>query len=88
MKQKEYEDNIKRLGLNLELLDIVVGSKTNVPYSYGVYFQDGKWFLYGVGERQDFSIIEEGDEDTIFKWLYNITLATAKERNMIGNYNK
>ena len=83
MKQKEYEDNIKRLGLKLELLNIVVGRKTNVPFSTGVYFQDGKWILYDVDETQNFTIFKEGDEDTIFKWLYSITLGMAEQENMI-----
>lgn len=74
MKRNEYENKIKVLGINLEHLNIVIGRKTNVPFSTGVYFQDENWVLYDVDERQNFSIIEKGDEDRIFKFLYMITM--------------
>ena len=74
MKRNEYENKIKVLGINLEQLNIVIGRKTNVPFSTGCYFEDGNWVLYGVDERQNFLIIEKGDEDRIFKFLYMITM--------------
>ncbi|WP_242874718.1 MULTISPECIES: hypothetical protein [Clostridium] len=52
----------------------MIGRKTNVPFSTGCYFEDGNWVLYGVDEIQNFSIVEKGDEDRIFKFLYMITL--------------
>jgi hypothetical protein len=48
--------------------------KTNVAFSTGVYFQDENWVLYSVDEGQNFSIIQKGDEDRIFKFLYMITM--------------
>ncbi len=74
MKQNEYENKVKMLGINLERLNIVIGRKTNVPFSTGCYFEDGAWVLYDVNERQDFTIIEKGSEDRIFKFLYMITM--------------
>ncbi len=74
MKRNEYENKIKVLGINLEKLNIVIGRKTNVPFSTGCYFEDENWVLYGVDERQNFSIVEKGDEDRIFKFLYMITM--------------
>lgn len=70
---------IKQLGINLEFLNVTVGRKTNVPFSTGCYFEDGGWVLYGVDERQNFSIIEKGDEDRIFKFLYMITMGNIGE---------
>ncbi|CAG9614510.1 hypothetical protein BACCIP111899_03743 [Bacillus rhizoplanae] len=75
MKQNEYENKIKVLDINLEELNIVIGRKTNVPISTGCYFEDGNWILYDVDERQNFSVIEKGDEDRIFKFLYMITMS-------------
>lgn len=75
MKQIEYENKMKVLGVNLEQLNIAVGRKTNVPFSTGCYFEDENWILYDVDERQNFSIIEKGNEERIFKFLYMITMA-------------
>lgn len=79
MKRNEYENKINALGVNLEQLNIVIGRKTNVPFSTGCYFEDGNWVLYGVDERQNFSIVEKGDEDRIFKFLYMITMGKIKK---------
>lgn len=77
MKQDEYVNKIKTLGINLNQLNIVIGRKTNVPFSTGCYFENGNWILYDVDERQNFSIIESGDEDRIFKFLYMLTIGKA-----------
>ncbi|KOR84670.1 hypothetical protein AM233_11600 [Bacillus sp. FJAT-22058] len=74
MTRNEYENKIKELGVDLQELNIVIGRKTNVPLSTGCYFEDGNWILYDVDERQNFSIIERGYEDRIFKFLYMITM--------------
>lgn len=74
MKKHEYENEVKTLGINLEELNIFIGRKTNIPLSTGCYFEDGSWVLYDVDERQSFSIIEEGNEERIFKFLYMITM--------------
>ncbi|MFE4142983.1 hypothetical protein ACFX4I_14005 [Peribacillus sp. YIM B13472] len=74
MTRSEYENKIKELGIDLQERNIVIGRKTNVSLSTGCYFEDGNWILYDVDERQDFSIIEKGNEDRIFKFLYMITM--------------
>ncbi len=74
MKQSEFENKIKLQGVNLEQLNIVIGRKTNVPFSTGCYHEDENWILYDVDERQNFSIIEKGSEDRIFKFLYMIIM--------------
>ncbi len=74
MKRNEYENKIKELDVDLQEFNIVIGRKTNVPISTGCYFEDGNWILYNVDERQNFSIIEKGNEHRIFKFLYMITL--------------
>lgn len=79
MKHSEYEDKIKQLGINLERLNIVIGRKTNIPLSTGCYFEDENWILYDIDERQNFTIIEKGNEDNIFKFLYMITMGKIKE---------
>ncbi|MGE6718481.1 hypothetical protein ACQKGD_14050 [Peribacillus frigoritolerans] len=74
MTRNEYENKIKELGIDLQEFNIVIGRKTNVPFSTGCYFEDGNWILYDVDERQNSSIIEKGNEDRIFKFLYMITM--------------
>ncbi|MFJ7366869.1 hypothetical protein ACIQWQ_22515 [Peribacillus frigoritolerans] len=46
MTRNEYENKIKELGIDLQELNIVIGRKTNVPFSTGCYFEDGNWNLY------------------------------------------
>ncbi|MDQ0880798.1 hypothetical protein [Peribacillus sp. V2I11] len=79
MTRSEYENKIKELGVDLQELNIVIGRKTNVPFSTGCYFEDGSWILYDVDERQNSSIIEKGNEDRIFKFLYMITMGKIGE---------
>lgn len=74
MKESEYKTKIRELGLNLNHLNIFVGRKTNIPFSTGCYFEDGNWILYDVDERQNVSIVEKGNEERIFKFLYMITM--------------
>ncbi|MCM3674564.1 hypothetical protein M3699_11850 [Peribacillus simplex] len=79
MTRSEYENKIKELGVDLQELNIVIGRKTNVPFSTGCYFEDGSWILYDVDERQNSSIIEKGNEDRIFKFLYMIMMGKIGE---------
>ncbi|MFF2500724.1 hypothetical protein [Peribacillus sp. NPDC058075] len=74
MTRNEYENKINELGIDLQEFNIVIGRATNVPFSTGCYFEDGSWILYDVDERQNSSIIEKGNEDRIFKFLYMITM--------------
>ncbi|WP_201780838.1 hypothetical protein [Aneurinibacillus tyrosinisolvens] len=64
----------------MERLDIVIGRKTNVPFSKGCYYDGGQWNLYDVDERQNFVVTQRGSEEEIFRWLYMITLGLAKAR--------
>ena len=41
-----------------------------MPYSMGCYEEAGTWYLYEVGERQNCSIIKEGNEDDVISHLY------------------
>ncbi|MGG3555634.1 hypothetical protein ABES23_02895 [Peribacillus frigoritolerans] len=71
MTRNEYENKINELGIDLQERNIVIGRKTNVPFSTGCYFEDGSWILYDVDERQNSSIIEKGNEDRMFKFIYD-----------------
>ena len=37
---------IKSLGIDLEALNLVLGSKTNIPFSTGCYYEEDNWILY------------------------------------------
>ncbi len=79
MKQDEYIKKIKQLGIELELLNIVVGRKTNVPNSIGCYKENGIWHFYDVNERQDLVVTKSGGEDEIFSYLYLLTMVLQKQ---------
>lgn len=74
MTRKEYEKYISDNNIDLEKLNIYIGRKTNIPYSYGCFEEDSVWKAYMVGERQDFGIGRVGTEEEIFSLMYNITL--------------
>ncbi|MFJ8519471.1 hypothetical protein [Lysinibacillus xylanilyticus] len=69
MNRNEFEI---KWGKKLDELDIVIGRKTNIPYSTGCYIEDGLWKIYGIGERQNFSIIAQGTEEEMFEKLDRI----------------
>ncbi|PJI07813.1 MULTISPECIES: hypothetical protein [Clostridium] len=79
MTYTEYLSKIKDSNINLERLNIVIGRKTNVPYSKGCYQENDIWYFYDVNERQDLVITKTGTEDEIFGYLYLITRALLKQ---------
>ncbi|MBD7912078.1 hypothetical protein [Clostridium cibarium] len=81
MKRAEYLSKIKDDDINLERLNIVIGRKTNIPYSKGCYEENDIWYFYDVNERQDLVITKTGTEDEIFSYLYLITKALLKQYN-------
>lgn len=60
----------KNNNVDLKKYNIFIGEKSNVPYSMGCYEEAGTWYLYEVDERQNCSIIKEGKEDDVIKYLY------------------
>ena len=70
MKKSELMAWVKSNNIDLKKYNIVIGEKSNVPYSVGCYEEDGTWYLYEVGESQNFSIVKEGNEDDVMKYLY------------------
>ncbi len=69
MKKSEFYNYMKEHNINLATNNIVVGETTNTPFSIGCFFENGKWNLYKVGERQNFRVIATGSEDDIFEQL-------------------
>lgn len=70
MKVNELMTFVKSNNVDLKKYNIYIGEKSNIPYSMGCYEDAGKWYLYEVGERQNYSIIKEGSEDEVIKHLY------------------
>lgn len=70
MNKNELMAFVKSNNIDLKKYNIFIGKKSNVPYSIGCYEETGTWYLYEVGERQNFSIVKEGKEDDVIKYLY------------------
>lgn len=66
----EFLEYVSKNNINLGKYNFVVGEKSNTPYTVGCYKEGEKWYLYEVGERQDFGILASGDEKEIFSRLY------------------
>lgn len=70
MTKREFLEYVKQNNIDLKKYNIVIGEKSNVPYTIGFYKEGAVWQLYEVGERQNFSIIKSGTEKEIFNYLY------------------
>lgn len=80
MKKNDVIKYVNDNCINLNKYNIIIGEKTNVPYSVGCYFEEGTWCLYEVGERQDFYVIKKGTEEEIFSHLYLKIRSRVKNR--------
>lgn len=78
MKKNELMAWVKSNNVDLKKYNIVIGEKSNVPYSVGCYEEAGTWYLYEVGERQNFGILMEGNEDDVIKHLYFMIRGTIR----------
>lgn len=63
--EKWSEDVLKRVR-------VIVGSKSVLAYSINCYEENGIWVISRIGERQEGTIIYEGEENFIFEKLNKI----------------
>ena len=83
MTKKELMEYINSEGIDLGRYGIVIGSKSNTPYTMGCYEEEGTWYIYDVGERQDFGIVKSGKEEEVINYFY--LLIRGKIRTMENN---
>ena len=48
----------------------------------GCYQDQGIWKIYKVGERQNFVVVKEGNEEEIFETMYKVTKGMLKQSNL------
>jgi hypothetical protein len=82
MTREEYEKKIEEEKINLDNLQIVIGRVSNVPYTTGCYKDGELWKIYKVGERQNFVVVKEGNEEEIFETMYKVTKGMLKQSNL------
>ena len=70
MTKTEFLEYVRKNNIDLKKYNFVIEEKSNTPYTVGCYVEGEKWYLYEVGERQNFSIVKSGDEIEIFNYLY------------------
>ena len=70
MTKTEFLKYVEKNNIDLKKYNFVIGEKSNTPYTVGCYEEGEKWYLYEIGERQNFSIVKSGDEKEIFNYLY------------------
>lgn len=70
MTKTEFLEYVRKNNIDLKKYNFVIEEKSNTPYTVGCYKEGEKWYLYEVGERQNFSIVKSGDEIEIFNYLY------------------
>lgn len=62
----------------LKNVQVSVGKKSNIPYSINCYEENGIWLISEVGERQEVSIIIEGEENLVFEKLNKVVRGELK----------
>lgn len=76
MNEKEFFDNVKKYGINLNNFQIAFGHKTDEMYYSGIFEdENGKWNFYKVEDRNLVSVRYKGNKDTAIDYLYNSLLA-------------
>lgn len=85
MLQNEFIKRVKNENVKLDVLNIIIGRKSNVPDSLGCYEENNTWKIYEVGERQNFDIIASGSEDEIFEEMYSLIKGKIKIMQRIDN---
>lgn len=70
MTKTEFLEYVRKNNIDLKKYNFVIEEKSNTPHTVGCYEEGEKWYLYEVGERQNFSIVKSGDEIEIFNYLY------------------
>lgn len=85
MLQDEFMKIVRNENVKLDLLNIVIGRKSNVPDSLGCYEENNIWKIYEVGERQNFDIIASGSEDEIFEEMYSLIKGKIKIMQRLEN---
>ena len=79
MNKDEFIKYVNQNNIDLDKYNIVVGEKSNTPYTIGCYVENSNWILYEVGERQNFSMLKRGNEQEIFQHLYYRVLARVSD---------
>lgn len=68
----------------LRYADVIVGKRTNIPYSINCYEENGLWVISVVGERQDESIRLRGDENFVFDELDSMVCVKVKQNGLLS----
>lgn len=69
----------------LRYADVIVGKRTNIPYSTNCYEENGLWVISVVGERQDESIRLRDDESLVFDELDTIMCVKVKQNGLLSS---
>lgn len=72
MTQREFWDYVKRNDIGLQAYNIVVGTKSNEPYTVGCYEGLEHWMLYEVANDGTSTVFFTGTEEEVFRMLYGI----------------
>ena len=85
MTRVEFQKKIEDIGLDLEIIGVVMDSLIRAPYTLGVYKRGDEWVLYTVDER---NIVYEsfvGAEDVAFEKLFRKVFVKLDELNYLND---
>lgn len=85
MTRVEFQKKIEAIGLNFEIVGVVVDSLTKTPYTLGVYKRNDEWVLYSVDERNVVYESFVGAEDIAFEKLFRKIFVKLDELNYVNN---
>lgn len=78
MTKVEFLKYVEENNIDMERYNFYVGEKTNIPFSTGCFEEEGQWKVYGVDERQSFAVIKQGDEESVFQYMYHLLRGAMK----------
>lgn len=84
MTKEEFYEKLQEYGINLDRYQIAIDYKTREMYYTGIYKDGDKWIVYNVGDRNEVSVLYEGNERTAYMYIYGALLADIENAGFVN----
>ena len=84
MTKEEFLKKLQEYGINLDRYQIAIDYKTREMYYTGIYKDGDKWIVYNVGDRNEVSVLYEGNERTAYMYIYGALLADIENAGFVN----
>mgnify|MGYP003515670657 CR=1 FL=1 len=59
-------------------LEVACGTKSELPYIFGIYEEDNRWYIYDTDEQGRIVILDNGSEEDMTEAFYRRVLEIEK----------